>query len=160
MALLPPPGELLSIGEEHDYTVTITVHGTDLDDCADLVVLFAEKIRERVGREEGSIGMAEGEYTVEELPEEEETYIQVEFDLNYWGGDYSSMNSENAYVPYRLVQECGSVEAAFEQHTGHDHAHIIHYSEGEYLTRQEFLETYGVELDEKEVAGDENDRNE
>ena len=72
MALLPPPGEPLSIGEDHDYTVTITVHGTDLDDCADLVATFAEKIRERVQREEGSIGMAEGEYTIEGLPQEED----------------------------------------------------------------------------------------
>lgn len=72
MAFLPPQGASVSSGENHDYTVTITIRGTDLDDCADLVAIFAEKIRERVQREEGSVGMAEGEYTVQGLSGEED----------------------------------------------------------------------------------------
>ena len=72
MAFLPPQGASAGSAEHHDYTVTITVRGTDLDDCADLVAIFAEKIRERVQHEEGSVGMAEGEYAVDGLPGEED----------------------------------------------------------------------------------------
>lgn len=53
--------------------------------------------------------------------------IRVEYDLSFFGGNYSGVG-QFAYVP---VDDIGhapdSVEAAFEKLTGHKRVHIIHY---------------------------------
>jgi len=67
-------------------------------------------------------------------------YIQVEYDLNYAGGNYSSVG-QFAYIPKELADETG-VEEAFRQTTGHDPVHIIHYSEDELYTAD------GIRLEE------------
>jgi hypothetical protein len=60
-------------------------------------------------------------------------HIQVEYDLNYTGGDYSKTGNL-AYVPCSLIDEAGSVEAAFQRHTGHNPIHIVHHSPDELYT--------------------------
>jgi hypothetical protein len=59
--------------------------------------------------------------------------IQVEYDLEYSGGDYSD-TGDFAYVPCSLADRLGSIEAAFERHTGHSRIHIVHYSPDELYT--------------------------
>lgn len=59
-------------------------------------------------------------------------HIQVEYDLQFWGGDYSGVG-QFAYVPATLVDELG-VEEAFQAHTGIDPVHIVHYSLDELYT--------------------------
>ena len=74
-------------------------------------------------------------------------YIQVEYDLNYWGGDYAKvgfswLKREFAYIPLTLIEhlqgnldsnqqtkgEDEAVKSAFEQFTGHDPKHIVNYA--------------------------------
>jgi len=54
--------------------------------------------------------------------------IRVEYDLAFFGGDYSKVGSF-AYLPVANIGR--SVELAFEKQTGHKRVHIIHYSEDE-----------------------------
>ena len=53
-------------------------------------------------------------------------YIQVEYDLKFYGGDYDKVGNF-ALIPESLVNELG-LEAAFTKHTGHEACHIIHYT--------------------------------
>ena len=53
-------------------------------------------------------------------------YIRVEFDPNYYGGDYDQVGQ------FVLIDaDTENVEEAFTQETGHDSRHIIHYSPDE-----------------------------
>ncbi len=63
-------------------------------------------------------------------PPKVEQYIQVEFDEEFFGGDYSGVGNF-AFVKLIDVNGLGSVEAAFKQTTGIETIHIIHYSEDE-----------------------------
>lgn len=67
-----------------------------------------------------------------------EAYFQVEYDLNYWGGDYNKVG-EFFLVPQSVVDaiQAGNVgnyyddeslPAAFTQVTGWDHHHVINYN--------------------------------
>jgi hypothetical protein len=68
-------------------------------------------------------------------------HFQVEFDLNFHGGDYDEVG-DFAYVPVGLVAKMG-MEKAFQEFTGHDPVHIIHYTE------DELFDSEGVELDDE-----------
>jgi len=57
-----------------------------------------------------------------------EPHIQVEYDKDFWGGDYSKVGTFS-YVKVSEIERLGSVEAAFRSKTGSDPVHIIHYSE-------------------------------
>ena len=53
--------------------------------------------------------------------------IRVEYDLEFFGGDYSGVGSF-AYVPLADIGHTpDAVEAAFKKLTGHNPVHIIHY---------------------------------
>lgn len=54
------------------------------------------------------------------------TCFRVEYDLNFWGGDYRG-TGQFAYVPLALLTEAVEPEEAFERHTGFDRHHIVHY---------------------------------
>lgn len=58
---------------------------------------------------------------------EDGKYFQVEYDLNYTGGDYSNVGAF-AFVLVSLVDEVG-MDTAFKQTTGFDPIHIVHWSE-------------------------------
>jgi hypothetical protein len=73
----------------------------------------------------------------------ENAFVRFEYDMAYSGGDYSGVGNF-ALVPLALCYKLGS-EAAFQQHTGIDPVHIIHYtldelydSEGDLLTEGGF----------------------
>ena len=59
--------------------------------------------------------------------------VQVEYDLNYYGGDYSKVGTF-AYLPLEVIDRCPGphdderLKAAFNILTGYDRVHIIHYS--------------------------------
>ena len=75
---------------------------------------------------EQEIGQGYQILAVEEVPvdySELAPHIQVEYDLAYWGGQYSQVG-DYAYIPLGLVQTIG-LESAFQVATGHDPAHII-----------------------------------
>jgi len=55
-----------------------------------------------------------------------EQYVVVEYDCDYSGGPYTGVG-DNVYLTASLVAELGSVEAAFQQSTGIDPVHIVHY---------------------------------
>ena len=57
-------------------------------------------------------------------------FTRVEFDLNYGGGNYSGVGTF-VLIPWSVIRSSESVEAAFTKHTGHDPAHIIHYTSDE-----------------------------
>lgn len=64
----------------------------------------------------------------------EDSYIQFEYDLTFYGGDYSDVG-KFAYVPAKLCDDLG-FERAFQKHTGYDPCHIIHYSPDELYTAE------------------------
>lgn len=68
-----------------------------------------------------------------------EPRLRVEYDPAFFGGDYHG-TGRFALVPVGLVDEHGSVEKAFEFHTGLPTVHIIHYSRDEIydLNGEEF----------------------
>lgn len=61
-------------------------------------------------------------------------FFQVEYDLEYSGGNYSSVG-QFALVPEPLAETLGMNEA-FRQSTGYDPVHIVHYSESELYTAE------------------------
>jgi len=61
----------------------------------------------------------------EDLCTPEEVPTQVEYDLKYSGGDYSSVGE----IIIVQVRSNETVEEAFKRETGHDPVHIIHYTE-------------------------------
>jgi hypothetical protein len=61
----------------------------------------------------------------------EKAYVKVEYDRNYFGGDYSSVG-EFVLIPVDEIQKTpNGVERAFEKRTNLNRLHIIHYSEDE-----------------------------
>ncbi len=56
-------------------------------------------------------------------------YIRFEYDLDFWGGDYSDVG-DFAYVPAKRCEKIG-YERAFTEQTGIDAQHLIHYSPDE-----------------------------
>lgn len=62
-----------------------------------------------------------------------ELHQKVEFDLNYFGGDYSGVGSF-VYIPESAVEEHGSIERAFIAVTGHAPQHIINTYDDERFT--------------------------
>ena len=95
---------------------------------AELIELDAWVVLEMLGQQ----------VTVIEKPEanqKDEPCVQVEYDLAFWGGDYSSIHSEYVHIPVRLVEQLRSVEDAFVLVTGESRRHIISYSESEHFTR-------------------------
>jgi hypothetical protein len=56
-------------------------------------------------------------------------FIEVEYDTDYFGGDYSNVG-ETAMIPTKLAEQVG-MGMAFRQTTGFDPAHIIHYNPDE-----------------------------
>lgn len=61
-----------------------------------------------------------------------EPHRKIEYDLGYWGGDYSDVG-DFAYVPESLVARHDDVGAAFEAFTGHDRRHIVCTYEDEHV---------------------------
>lgn len=59
-----------------------------------------------------------------------EPHIQVEYDEDFWGGDYDGVG-DLIYVKMSEADRLGSVEAAFKALIGIDAVHMIHYSEDE-----------------------------
>jgi hypothetical protein len=53
-------------------------------------------------------------------------YVAVEYDLDYFGGDYSGLGEEALLSIEGLTDE--NLKERFREQTGHDPAHIIHYS--------------------------------
>ena len=70
-------------------------------------------------------------------------HFQVEYDVNFYGGDYDDVG-QFVYIPVCLIDIYGSEKKAFEQITGIDKRHIIHYSSDEYYDSE------GNMLDEDE----------
>ena len=70
------------------------------------------------------------------------SFIRVEYDLNYWGGEYSDVGSF-ALLPMDKVEANGfDVEKTFAEVTGHDAAHIIHFCPDEvYDANENLIET-------------------
>lgn len=56
-----------------------------------------------------------------------ELSIQVEYDVNFWGGNYSGVGNF-ALIKLTEINGIGGVKAAFRESTGIDPVHIIHYS--------------------------------
>jgi len=90
--------------------------------------LAREKLSDGVWKYQG---IDEGTLEFETLPAEKASgkFVKVEYDLNYAGGNYSSVG-EFAYIPLELSKHIGT-ERAFEQTTGYDAVHIVHCSEDE-----------------------------
>lgn len=64
------------------------------------------------------------------------TFIRVEFDPDYSGGNYSKVG-QFAYIP----TDAKDVEKTFEKQTGYSRSCIIHYSPDElYTEKGEFLD--------------------
>lgn len=59
----------------------------------------------------------------------EGAHFRVEFDLDYWGGDYHG-TGDVAYVPFSLLHDARRLtpREAFTRHTGHIANHIVHYT--------------------------------
>jgi hypothetical protein len=59
----------------------------------------------------------------------EGAHFRVEFDLGYWGGNYSG-TGDAAFVPFSLLHgpERLTPHEAFTKFTGHIAAHIVHYT--------------------------------
>jgi hypothetical protein len=55
-----------------------------------------------------------------------EPHVQVEFDPNYYGGDYSSVG-QFVYLPHSAFEDDADLELAFEKQTGLPRCCIIHY---------------------------------
>jgi len=58
-------------------------------------------------------------------------HIKVEYDLNWDGGNYTSVG-QFAYVPVALIEAYGgmndnAVWQAFKRYTGHDFNHVVNY---------------------------------
>ena len=68
-------------------------------------------------------------------------HFQVEYDLNYYGGDYDKVG-KFVYIPKDLIDVYGSPERAFEKVTGKDSCHIVHFS------LDEIYDSEGNELNE------------
>lgn len=67
-------------------------------------------------------------------------YIRVEYDEDFFGGDYSKTGSF-AFVSLFDVNSLGSVGAAFKASVGIETIHIVHYSSDElYDADGELLE--------------------
>jgi len=65
------------------------------------------------------------------LCQPERAHIQVEYDRNYFGGDYSGVG-EFALIPVdEIPKGANGVKRAFEKSTGLHRQHIVHYSEDE-----------------------------
>lgn len=60
----------------------------------------------------------------------EKRYIQVEYDEQFYGGDYSG-TGDLILVSLTDIQNLGSVENAFRVAASMEPVHIIHYSEDE-----------------------------
>jgi hypothetical protein len=65
----------------------------------------------------------------------DEEVIEVEYDEGSSDGNNAEGGSR-AYIPAKLVEEVG-MEQAFNQTTGIDPVHIIRWSEGEIVTRED-----------------------
>ena len=70
-------------------------------------------------------------------------HFQVEYDSNYYGGDYDKVG-KFVYIPTDLIDVYGSPEKAFEKVTGIDSVHIVHFS------LDEIYDSEGDKLDEGE----------
>ncbi len=70
--------------------------------------------------------------------------IGFEYDLGYFGGDYSGVGSF-VWIPVALIERVGE-EAAFEQVTGFHRSHIIHWDCEDDERTQEELATQAREL--------------
>ena len=53
-------------------------------------------------------------------------FIAVEYDLKYYGGDYSGYGEEALMPIEGLTDE--NLKERFREQTGHDPVHIVHYS--------------------------------
>lgn len=53
-------------------------------------------------------------------------HYRVEYDLNYWGGNYDGIG-QFTFIPEGLEVVVGSVDEAFEKVTGINRQHIIYY---------------------------------
>jgi hypothetical protein len=81
---------------------------------------------------------------------DKEPHIQVEYDLDYWGGEYSGCG-DFAYIPSSIYQG-RTLNEAFELVTGFSPEHIIHYSSDEDYTYDGKL--FEDEKFEGELPGD------
>ena len=68
-------------------------------------------------------------------------HFQVEYDSNYYGGDYDKVG-KFVYIPMDLIDVYGSPERAFEKVTGKDSVHIVNF------TIDEIYDSEGNELNE------------
>jgi len=68
-------------------------------------------------------------------------HIRVEYDLAYYGGDYSGVG-QFVLIPEGLTFAFSGVEEAFEKVTGYNRRHMVHYSTDERFDADgmEFLE--------------------
>ncbi len=57
-------------------------------------------------------------------------FMRVEYDKKFCGGDYSG-TGEFVLIPLSLVEVTDDMDSAFEEKTGLNPVHIIHYSEDE-----------------------------
>lgn len=55
-----------------------------------------------------------------------EPHAQIEFDLDFYGGDYSSVG-HFVYIPHSAFDDDAGIELAFEKQTGLPRRCIIHY---------------------------------
>jgi hypothetical protein len=53
-------------------------------------------------------------------------FVSVEYDLEYYGGDYSGLGEEALLPTEGLTDE--NLKERFREQTGHDPVHIIHYT--------------------------------
>ncbi len=53
-------------------------------------------------------------------------FIAVEYDLDYWGGDYDGLGEE-ALLPIDGLTD-DNLKERFQKQTGHDPTHVIHYT--------------------------------
>lgn len=63
---------------------------------------------------------------------DDEEFIEVEYDEEYTGGNYSDVGN-HTYIPVSLVDAIG-LEHAFKEITGIDPIHIVSYNEDERYT--------------------------
>jgi hypothetical protein len=91
------------------------------------------------------------------MPEEyDEPHIQVEYDVDYRGGDYTEDGGSYDYVPQSLVMQFGA-ELAFYAHTGTSPIHIVYTNESEPIYDKDGNEVYdtdGTLLEEEEEEYD------
>jgi len=83
-----------------------------------------------------SLNLAQGGNGVVDSPPELIKCVQVEYDENYTGGDYSSGSASFAYIPMsfilgiqssKAVPEDWALLAAFAAHTKLNPMHVVHY---------------------------------